>query len=220
MKNKAKFAWCIAHLDLSTLDRLERDLFKSNQYQDIEAYIPTVRIIKKQFKGKHEFQDVPLYFNYGFFKIPLVWALNIDLLLRIRDDITCISHWVRDPARVHNSSLIEVPVATVTEKQIKQIKKTAQNYSVFSSEDLSNVKVGDEVELKGYPFEGMIGTVLDIDNRGKKVKLLINMDFIQREVTVSFENVFYSIYQGSHDEDYNVEKTLSDFQCTKLSEEE
>ena len=42
-------------------------------------------------------------------------------------------------------------------------------------------------------------------------KITIN-EFADKITTVSFDNVFYSIYRGAYHEDYNKEKTLTDYQ--------
>src|SRR5690606_34035011 len=61
-------------------------------------YIPTVKVLKKVFKGKNHFEFEPLLFNYGFFKVDYDDACNPDFLMELRSRISAIYGWVKDPA--------------------------------------------------------------------------------------------------------------------------
>ena len=62
-------SWAIAYINRDFIDRVEIDLGKYKKYEAVKAYIPTVRILRKKFKGKDIFEHVHLLFNYGFFQI-------------------------------------------------------------------------------------------------------------------------------------------------------
>ena len=226
-----QFIWVLAYIDKDHIDKLQRELDKNNQYIGIEAQIPTVKVLKKQFKGKEHFDNIPLLFNYGFFKIPILWAMSYDLLDKIRKDISCISHWVKDPAKVYLSHTRadltktqelgskDVPCATVRAEDVMRLIKYAQEESIHSSNDIDELKTDSIVTLMAYPFEGMEAKVVEVDKKHKKVKVLLRLDMTEGEnefadkiTTVSFDNVFYSIYRGAYHEDYNKEKTLTDYQ--------
>lgn len=227
---KDKYVWLIAYIDSSKVHRLEKDIDKFPEYQiNIDAHVPMVRILKKKFKGKDFFDEVPLLFNYGFFRVPLVWAINRDILDIMKTNITCIYSWVTDPAkkdqtmkssRLRKDILRALPYAYCDEETVKRLLTVAKKESIHSSENIENLKPGDLINLMGYPFEGMEASVVSVDKRGKTVIVEIGSLGISKEVKVSFDNVFYSIYRGSHDEKYNQEKTLSDYQLKNQTSDE
>lgn len=225
---KQEYAWVIAYVNVALLNKLPTDLKKNQYYDEILPHIPIIRILKKQFKGKEFFDEVPLLFNYGFFRIPIGLAINTDLMIKLKEDISCISGWVRDNCKVHGSREEEpnknwvysdsnVAFATVNENDVFELVRKAREDSIFSSDDIDKVKEGSVIFLMGYPFEGMQAKVVSIDRKAKKIKVLLGLDLEDgefdengREMTVHFENVFYSIYSGSHDENYNQERFLED----------
>lgn len=208
-----EYLWLIAYVDSSLTHLIEKDLSKSNQYLGMEAIVPTIKVLKKQFKGKETFQEVPLLFNYGFFKIPYTWAINPDLLGKIKEDITCISHWVQD--RALGNPLAKA--AVVTEEMVYAMMKAAKEDSIHSVEDVNKLKVGEIITLMGYPFSGLDARVVGIDKKSKSIQVEVKLADSEewsslRTIEVSFDNVFYSIYQGSYHDNYNREKTLTDYQ--------
>lgn len=225
---RQEYSWVIAYVNVALLNKLPSDLRKSQYYDEIIPHIPLIRILKKQFKGKEFFDEVPLLFNYGFFRIPIGLAINTDLMIKLKEDLSCVSGWVRDTAKVHKSRKDEktrnwvytdsnVEFATVEPEMVEELVRKAREESIFSSDDIEKVKPGSIIFLMGYPFEGMQAKVVSIDKKAKKIKVLLGLDVDDgdfdengREVTVHFENVFYSIYSGSHDENYNTEKFLED----------
>jgi len=74
--------------------------------------------------------------------------------------------------------------------------------------DLERIKPGQYVKLEGYPFDNMPAEVVSINHKRKEVKVKLLMDSIIQDVTVSFENVFYSIYKNFDEE--NREKSIDD----------
>lgn len=71
--------------------------------------------------------------------------------------------------------------------------KEGKKYSV---DDLMNVKIGDYLVLKGYPYEGVDATVLGIDHINKMVQLLLYPEMGKMEIWLPFDNVIYSVYQN------------------------
>lgn len=219
MSKQKEYVWAIAYINIAQVPQLEKDLRKSNQFKGIEAYIPTVKVLKKQFKGKESFDEVPLLFNYGFFKIPYLWAMNFDMLQKLKEDFTCIAHWVKDPASIH----CDVQCALAKEADIENIIAAAKANNIYAAEDIENLQPGNIITLQGYPFEGMKAEVVEIRKKSKKVLVKLDTgfgedeDYTGRPVEVSFENVFYSIYKGSYGENYNQERSLQDYQSDKHS---
>lgn len=222
-KKTPKYLWAIAYIDSSLVGQLEKDLKKSNQYQGMVAVVPTIKVLKKHFKGKETFQDVPLLFHYGFIKIPYLYAINPDMLEKLRNDISCISHWVQDRALGNPHA----KVALVKPSEVKRMIKFAQENNTHSEQDINNLKVGQIITLMGYPFEGLDARIISINLKKKQVEVEVKLSSevlgdegewaTLRTISISFDNVFYTAYNGSYHDDYNKEKTLTDYQHKKLN---
>src|SRR5882757_7780452 len=94
------YSWVVAYIDSTFISSVEKELSKFEIYREIEAYIPTVKVLKKTFKGKQTWEEVPLLFNYGFFKIPRKFAVHHKFLEDLKNNISCIYAWVKDPVKV------------------------------------------------------------------------------------------------------------------------
>lgn len=225
-KKTPKYLWAIAYIDSSMVPYIEKDLKKSNQYKGMMAVVPTLKILKKQFKGKETYQDVPLLFHYGFFKIPYLYAINPDMLEKIRNDISCISHWVQDKALGNPLS----KVALVKSSEVKRMIKFAEENNKHSEKEVDSLKAGQIITLMGYPFEGLDARIISIDKKKKKAEVEVKLSSevlgedgewaTLRTISISFDNVFYTAYNGSYHDDYNKEKTLTDYQSKKITNEQ
>lgn len=201
-----KTIWAVAYINRDFIDRAQLELERYG-HSDIEAYIPTVRLLKKKFKGKNIFEFVPLLFNYGFFKIPYHKAINPDYLMELRHHITCIYAWVKDPAKVNpqltglrgdngNFQNAIPQVALATDKELARLIEASESMSIYNAEDLDRFKPGDYLKLQGYPFENIPAEIVSINHKKREVKVKIDISSITNEVTVSFDNVFYSVYKN------------------------
>ena len=228
MAEETNHVWAIAYIDRSLLKNVESDLVNYD-YTEIECYIPTVKILKKKFKGKAQFEFQPLLFNYGFFKIPYELACIPDYLMTLRYRIGCIYGWVKDPSTAlttiphlrednesSNQALSEEEFmndedlskmyknlpqcALAKEKEIRVLKNAEDKMSIFCKEDIDRIKKGDYIILQTYPWEGIRAKILNISHKTKEVKVELDMDTAMRKVTVSFDNVFYTVYKH-HDVD-------------------
>jgi len=198
--------WVIAYINRDYI-KVANDELAQYEYDSVEAYIPTVKVLKKQFKGKNVFEFVPLLFNYGFFKIRYQDACDPSFLMLLRERITCIYGWVRDPSRAMseelnlnfgNTGIIQaIPkAATATDKEVANMVKATKSMSIYTERDLDRIKVGDFIKLEGYPFDGIPAEILKINRRKGEVKVKLHIDELVKEMTVSFENVFYTIYKN------------------------
>lgn len=219
-KPEKRYIWAIAYINRDFLEIVESEI-KRYGY-DIETYIPTVRVIKKKFKGKNVFEFVPLLFNYGFFKISYEDACNPEFLLVLRSRISCIYGWVKDPAsnirtnvslKGNNKDSYEAlpGSAFATDTEVTQMVKNASDINVYSSEELERFKKGDYIKLKGYPFDDVPAEILEINFKKKEIKVSLLLDALVKEVTVSFENVFYTVYQG-YDESLTKDSNLDEME--------
>jgi hypothetical protein len=227
MTNQDSYIWVIAYINRDYIERVEKDLIDKG-FGAIKVFIPTTRILKKQFKGKNEYEYVPLLFNYGFFQIPRKQACDVDFLRRLKEKIPAIYAWVQDPLQLiknkpnlkMDNSGQELPedevdeatklkilkhdyqpsVAIATEEEIVALLKLSESISVFSDEIVDKLQEGSFITLRGYPYEGMPAEIMHINKRDKKVKVKLLLETMMAEVLVSFENIFYTVY-SNYDED-------------------
>ena len=225
-----QYVWAIAYIHREYLSRTGYEIeFYGYDKLGIEAYIPTVRLLKKKFKGKNQFEIIPLLFNYGFFKIPLKSACDPNFLLDFKKRMSCIYGWVKDGIKIdhinpkltsknlgfheslkaidfENEEVLAsklrrfVHCAIASNKEVESIKKSADEISLFNEEDLKQISKGDLITLKGYPFEGLTAEVVEINFAKQFIKVNLGIDSIMKEVKVSFQNVIYTVYSG-HDPD-------------------
>lgn len=207
MTNQVKdYVWVIAYITRAYINSVENDLLDRG-FGSIKVYIPTVRILKKQFKNKNIYDYVPLLFNYGFFQIPYDKACDVEFLKKLREEIPAIYGWVSDPIKVmqtkpnlrtDNGDSPEIPqtpkVAIATEEEIVTLLKSAENQSVFSDGLVEKLEEGDVITLQGYPYDGMTAEVTEINTNKKHVKVRLLLETMITTATVSFENIFYTVY--------------------------
>lgn len=206
--DNTKYIILVAYISNEHLHRLGRDMAKFKEYQEIEAFIPTVKVLVKKLKNKNTFNEVPLLFNYGFFIVPRHLAKYPKYLENMQENIRCIFGWVRDPlkkgAGLFGSielSDFGTPFATATAQEIANLSKDAFKYSAHSADDLERIKVGDIITLRGYPWDNIEAEILDIDYHKEVVKVKIAIFNRFQEVIVSFANVFFTIYHNNNFDD-------------------
>ena len=206
-----RFAWLVAYIDRTQIDKVDKDLRKYPQFNEVEAYIPTIQILKKTFKGKDTFENVPLLFNYGFFKVPRKYAIHASYLEDLQRNINCIYAWVKDPLKRVNQSLTNIEediadsairVATAHPKEIAKLVKDSFAFSAHDSTEVHSLKPGDIVTLRGYPFDGISAEFISMNEKKQTAQMKIQIFDVLKEVSVSFDNLFYTIYK---DENYNDE---------------
>jgi len=220
---KYDYVWVVAYISRDHIHRVEDDLLERG-FGSIRVYIPTVRILKKQFKNKNIYEYVPLLFNYGFFQLPYDKACNVEFLRKLREEIPAVYGWVLDPTKVlkkkprlrmdnKNPELEEeeeetdesgmkilkkphqIPkVAIAKEEEIVELLKAAENQSVFSDGLVERLHEGDFLTLQGYPYDGMTAEVVDINTTKKQVKVRLLLETMITTAVVSFENIFYTVY--------------------------
>lgn len=214
-------SWAIAYINRDFIGRVDKDISKYKEFRGVKAFIPTVKILRKQFKGKDIFEEVPLLFNYGFFQIPND-KLQTEFLQRMKAQILAIHAWVKDTKTVIHSrpSLITgnepllrtdvIPVALATPGEINQLINSAKKFGIYDKEDVNTLAPGTFITLKGYPFEGMTARVKKVGKNNKVVKVELFLEGIIKEVAVSFDNVFYTAYHGTFDETEFREKSIEE----------
>lgn len=185
-----RFTWIVAYIDSTQLGTLDRDLLK---YENVNYYIPMIRILKRNFKGRQVYSDIPLLFNYGFFRVPKKKSNQVEYLNKLKSSVGAIYAWVFDPCQKN-----PFPVAKVTDQDIENLKETESSSKIFSDKDVLALEKGTIITLHGYPFDNLPAEILKINAKKREIKVNLLMGLTTREVKVSFENVFYTIYKDFH----------------------
>lgn len=206
MKKRTPYSYCIFYIERKYSDRINQEL-KEKGYDQLKAIIPTVNILKKTIKGKMVFEEVPVLFNYGFMRMPTEFAFSRPFLNKLKRNISGIRTWLKNTETMHQrKKKIRIDnsedfddfslVATCSRKDVRRFKRMAKENKKFSVDDLMNVSIGDYIVLKGYPYEGIDATVLEVDYINKMVKMLLYPERGRMEIWLPFDNVIYSVYQN------------------------
>lgn len=220
-----EFIWCICYINKSYIDHAKSDLDKDSEFHNVEIFIPTVKILKKKFKGKPHYEKVPALFNYGFVKMPRYLALSSGYINKLKTHVSCIYGWVRDASAIIGEKPIlsennketriercEYPTAIAYDHEMEEFIKTLENCSVYSKDDIDNLKKGTVVTLHGYPFDNISATILNVNKKKKEVKVSIDLFQTIKEVSVSFDNVFYTIYASQYSDEPIKEISLEELE--------
>lgn len=208
MRSLGNSVWCIAFVDSEKISTVNDQIEKAKL--PIKALIPSVKVITKKFKGKIFFTEVPLLFNYGFFKIPVSYTHNKDRMESIKSAIPTIFSWMynheKSEKQENGHYTPRIIVETTKFQEIIRLKRIGLLRSVYSSVDIDNLQKGSYIVLKGYPFDNIPAEVISINKKAEKVKVSLLVDMTNdggygsiREVTVGFSNIFYTIYTEYQD---------------------
>lgn len=204
---KTSYVYCIFRLDRKFYKRINKDLI-SRGYKHVKAIVPTISVLKKSRKGKNEYEDVPLLFNYGFIRMRSDKAFDRYYLNKIKRDIQGIISFMksldhkpkRKRLRIDNAEDFDdySVVATISRDEVIRYKHMAKANKIYSVDDITRIGIGDYVILRGYPFEGIPAILLESNLNTKKmlVKLYPETDG-NLEIEVPMENVLYSAYHES-----------------------
>lgn len=203
---RKKYTYCIFYLEKKLWKDLNSQLIEEG-YVKLKAIVPTVNILKKTIKGKMIFTEEPILFNFGFMKMPTECAFSRPFLNKLKQKIPGIHSWLRDTAVLHprkKKARIDNMedfddfslVATCPRKEVKRFLKLSRENKKYSVDDLVNIKPGDFVQLKGYPYEGQGATVKEVNYKERFVRVeLVVLQGIMK-LTLPFDNVLYSVYMN------------------------
>jgi len=203
---KRPVIWIGAYISSKHISTIQDDLKKSNVYKGVTSFVPMVSVLNKRHKGKEHFEDIPFLFNYGFFSVPKYFLPNSHLLKQMQKDITAIYAWVTDRCAYTDLDYTKNPsyflhnpmgIGIVTTKEIIRIRKSQNSKSIYSAADVENLYEGKIVVLKGYPFDGLDAEIIKVKKKKKEVEVKLLLQTHMSRVTVSFENIFYTIYKES-----------------------
>ena len=206
---KTPYVYCICRIDKKYWKFINRDI-KIRGYKNMEAIIPTIKILKKSFSGKRIYEEHPVLFNYGFVKIKSNLAFDRQYLDKVRRDIPGILNWVKSLETLHpkkkrlridNAEIWDdfSKVATIEKKDLNRFIDISKNNSIYSSSDITKVSIGSYIVLKGYPFEGIYARVDEISLSSKTATVTIYPDSGSLVLKLSWDNLFYTVYRDYDD---------------------
>lgn len=203
---KTSYQWCIFHMDNKYWPKIKDEL-KDKGYRNIKVVIPTVSILKKRQKGKDIIEEVPILFTYGFIRIPTEKAYSRVFLNKLKKQIIGIHSFVKSLETMHPKRLKRRVdnaedfddfsiVATVPYSEVRRFKRISKKNKIYSKSEITSLKIGTYVTLRGYPYEGISATVEDINLTTQKVTLTLYPENGKMVVKLPMENVVYSIYHN------------------------
>lgn len=203
---KGTSVWCIFYINNKAWKSINTELTKKG-YVGIKALIPTVSILKKRQKGKDVHEEVPVLFSYGFMRMPLEKAYSRPFLNKLKRDIEGIQLWVKDTNSMHPKKLKKrvdnaedfddfSMVAIATRKEVRRFQRISKENRIYSGDEITSLKIGTYIVLRGYPFDGVDATVEDINLTTNQVTVLLYPTNGSMRVNLPLENVVYSIYHN------------------------
>ena len=207
---KGTSVWCIFYINNKEWKTINDEL-ASKGYEGVRALVPTISILKKRQKGKDIYEEVPVLFSYGFIRMPKEKAFSRPFLNKLKRDIAGIQLWVKDTNSMHPKKLKKRVdnsedfddfslVATATRKEIRRFQRIAKENRVYSGDEITSLKVGTYVILRGYPFDGVDATIEDINLTTNQITVLLYPTNGSMKVNIPMENVVYSIYHNYHED--------------------
>lgn len=224
---KSKYVYTIFYLERKYFHTINQDL-KDYGFEHVKAIVPTVKVLRKAIKGKLNFEEVPILFNYGFIRMPLEKAYSRPFLNKLKKKIPGIRSFLKDTqtifpkkkrARIDNAEDFDdfSIVATCPRSEVRRFKRLSRENKKFSVDDITSIKIGDYLVLKVYPYEGVDATVLDINYQAQTVKLMLYPENGKMEINVPFNHVLYSVY-SNYDED-KLYANSREYDSEKITEE-
>lgn len=203
---KHRYAYCIFYLEKKYWKDIPVQLQKAG-YRGIKSIVPTISLLRRNSRGEMIFEEHPILFNYGFMRMPMKLAYSRPFLIKMRKDIPGIHAWLKDTATLHprkkrhridNAEDFDdfSMVATCSKELVIHYKKLARKNKKYTLDDLVNIKPGDYITLKGYPYEGQNATVLKVNYRDRTVTVEILVIHGTMKLKLPFDNVLYSVYMN------------------------
>lgn len=213
---KKPMVWVICYVNIDRLHTLSRDLYRYSKYKTIEACIPKIKILKKKFKGKNHYEEIPLMMNYGLFRVPRYFIPNPYFLQEMKRDVECIYNWLIDTSAVATEPLMHygdtlfnpMRVALAKDSEIKPLVEAAKINSIYTAKDLETLYPGKIIRLHGYPFDNIDAEIQKINYTKREVEVKLLLSTSIKVVKVAFDNIFFTIYQSQYLESAMKEQSI------------
>lgn len=140
-------------------------------------------------------------------RMPKEKAYSRPFLNKLKRDIEGIQLWVKDTNSMHPKKLKRrvdnaedfddfSMVAIATRKEIRRFQRISKENRVYSGDEITSLKIGTYIVLRGYPFDGVDATIEDINLTTNQVTVLLYPTNGSMRVNLPMENVVYSIYHN------------------------
>jgi transcription antitermination factor NusG len=213
--------WVVCYINLSRLDKLDKELKANTLYEDVEFFIPKVKVFKKKYKQKNIFEEAPLLFNYGFVKVPRYFLNNPEFLFRLKKEVTAIYGWMKDPSvkikdiqtlydENHLPQENPAGLSLATEEEIIRLADQQGEEPSYSQKDIDELTEGMVIKLKHWPWENIDAKVITIDVEKRKVTVELLLSTTISKATLTFDQIFYTIYSGENLTSSGKEVLMSD----------
>lgn len=205
--NTRSVVYCIFYIERDYYTTINQELEDKGYGKKIRAIIPTVRVLRKVVHGREVYEEVPILFNYAFMRMPRAWAYSRDFMNKLRKQIKGIRGWLKSTESLHpkkikrridNMDIFDdfSMIATATKKEVRHFQRLSKQNKRFSVQDIMNIKVGDYLVLKGYPYDGVDATVVDVNHTRKIVKLILYPQMGKMEISLPFDQVIDTVYSN------------------------
>ena len=205
--NTRSVVYCIFYIERDYYTTINQELEDKGYGKKIRAIIPTVRVLRKVVHGREVYEEVPILFNYAFMRMPRAWAYSRDFMNKLRKQIKGIRGWLKSTESLHpkkikrRSDNMDIDddfsmIATATKKEVRHFQRLSKQNKRFSVQDIMNIKVGDYLVLKGYPYDGVDATVVDVNHTSKIVKLILYPQMGKMEISLPFDQVIDTVYSN------------------------
>ena len=184
---RSKKVWNVIYIDRRYID--PGNLEKYQGLYDIKISIPTILVLKRVTKGKNDYQEVPYLFNLGFLRVPKNKRYDIDYLCKLRREIPFIMGYLRDTMLGESGN----NYAMVSAQEINRIIEDANSKSIYDNVE-EVLKIGDVVELTGYPWAGLTAEVISINKEKEKAKVRVKEKTFDITVEIPLYNICYTQY--------------------------
>lgn len=199
--------YCIFYIERDYYTTINQELEEKGYGKKLRAIVPTVRILRKVVHGREIYEEVPILFNYAFMRIPRELAYSREFMNKLKKQINGIRGWLKSPESLHpkkikkridNMDIFDdfSVVATATKKEVRHFQRLSRQNKRFSVQDIMNIKVGDYIVLKGYPYNGIDATVVNVNHTTKTVKLILYPQMGKMEISLPFDQVIDTVYSN------------------------
>jgi len=209
VKTRVPRVYCVCYIN-KFWKTLKIDL-KRSKFNFLEPVIPTVKVIRKNRSGEEHIEEIPMMFSYGFIKMPLNLAYDRQFLNQVRRTIPGIQSWLKSATPLHTKRLMKridnaedfddfSQVAMISKEDIGKLMEVSKKNPLFSKEDIYNLKVGDTITLRSYPFTGVMAEILELNLSKKRVTVNMYPDTnFSIKTSLPFDNILYSVYYDYQD---------------------
>lgn len=210
--------YCVFYMERKYYQGINTEL-RAKGYKDCYAIIPEIKVLKKAINGKVIYDTAPILFSYGFMRMPVEKAFSRIFLNKMKKDISGIRNWLRSTetlfARKIKRRIDNIEdwddfskVAICTKEEVARFRRIARRSKGYSYKN-HDIKPGEYITLKVYPYEGIGAIIEKISRKEGKAVLSVYPKMGKMTLTVPLEHVMYSVY-SNYDPDEVIRETNLD----------